>query len=425
MKSQAFFTIVILFAFSFLAACGSPMPVQTQVAPNAVVPSVAPTIVLPNPTSEPTAIAIQSTEAEQPSLKIGLLGTMLDADADTTAYTTSLREGVEMAMQEWNAKGGLLGRQIELLVENDQCDPGAAEAAAKKLISEQGVKFLIGEVCDWAALPVTELANKQGVIQFVLADHDPALTIGQDGKVKQNIFHAVYMDTVHGQAMAKFAYEHGYKTAFVISDPNNAYNAAPAEAFVDAFQKLGGKIVGQESYSLDQPDFPSILAKVKNSAAEVLFMPDWGPNILQAKEQMKQMGVTATFMCTAGCGPAEADLATMEGAYYINHFYADDPNPVFQDWVQKYGAANNDANGKPKAPDFYSTVGYYVATMLFNAIQAAGSDDTAKIKDLIAQGSFDTVFGKIAFDPNHNALMDVTVMGVKDGKEVFIESIAP
>ena len=110
-----------------------------------------------------------------------------------------------MAVKEWNDKGGIDGKQIELIVADSQCSADPAVNAANKLIDQDGVKFIVGEVCSSASIPVSEITNPKGIVQISPTSTNANLTIDKDGKAKQYIFRACFIDPFQGLVMAKFA----------------------------------------------------------------------------------------------------------------------------------------------------------------------------------------------------------------------------
>jgi len=355
-------------------------------------------------------------------LKVGLLAPLSGA---VPTFGLSTKEGVELAVKEWNAKGGVLGRQIELIVADSQCSADPAVNAANKLIDQDGVKYIIGEVCSSASIPVSEIVNQKGVVQISPTSTNPAVTVDKDGKTKPYTFRACFIDPFQGLVMAKFAQGKGYKTAFIIFDQGNDYVRGLAEAFEKAFTDLGGQIVGKETYTSSDTDFSAILTKVNESKAEVLYIPDYYNIVNLVGAQAKDKGVTAVMMGGDGWDSADLDVAAADGGFYSNHYDAGDTRPIVVEWLKKYGAEFKDANGNPKVPDALATLAYDAANLLFAAIEKAGVDDPAKVAEALAGLTWEGVSGKITFDAQHNPIKSAAVIGVSGGKKEFVESVAP
>jgi len=160
------------------------------------------------------------------------------------------RDGALLAIEEWNAKGGVLGKKIEAMVEDSQCTPDPAVNAANKVIDQDKIKYIIGEVCSKASIPVSDIANAKKVIQVTGTSTNPSVTVDAQGKTKEYVFRACFIDPFQGLVGAKFAYNNlKAKSAFVLLDQANDYVKGLAEVFEAEFKKMGGTIVGKESYT--------------------------------------------------------------------------------------------------------------------------------------------------------------------------------
>jgi branched-chain amino acid transport system substrate-binding protein len=356
------------------------------------------------------------------TIKIGLLSPLSGA---VPTFGLSTQEGVQMAVKEWNAKGGILGKQIELIVADSQCSADPAVNAANKLIDQDGVKFIIGEVCSSASIPVAEIVNGKKIVQISPTSTNPAVTVDGNGVTRPFTFRACFIDPFQGLVMAKFAQGKGYKTAFIMYDQGNDYVRGLAEAFETSFTEMGGQIVGKETYVKEDTDFSAILTKVAESNPDVLYLPDYYNIVNLVGAQAKDKGVTAVMMGGDGWDSADLDVKAAEGGFYSNHYDPGDTRPIVVDWLQRYGAEFKDANGNPKVPDALATLAYDAANLLFAAIQAAGTEDTTKVAEALAAISWEGVSGKITFDAQHNPIKAAAVIGVAGGNKTFVESVAP
>jgi len=181
------------------------------------------------------------------TLKIAILAPL---SGDVATFGQSTRDGALLAIEEWNAKGGVLGMQIEPIVEDSQCNAEAAVSAANKVIDQDGVKFIIGEVCSSASIPISEVAMAKGVLQISPTSTNPQVTVDENGNTKSLIFRACFIDPFQGEVAAKFALEElGATTAAVLLDQGNDYVRGLAEFFRDSFEAGGGKVVVWETYT--------------------------------------------------------------------------------------------------------------------------------------------------------------------------------
>jgi branched-chain amino acid transport system substrate-binding protein len=350
------------------------------------------------------------------TIKVAILAPL---SGPVPTFGVSTRDGALMAIEEWNAKGGVLGQQIEAIVADSQCTADPAVNAANKVIDQDKVHYIIGEVCSSASIPVSEIAEQKGVVQISPTSTNPTVTLNPDGSTKKYIFRACFIDPFQGLVMAKFALGQGKKTAFIMFDKGNDYVLGLAEAFEAAFTAGGGSIVGKEAYTGQDTDFSSILTKVADSKADVLFIPDYYNIINLVATQAKERGVTSTLMGGDGWDSSDLDLAAAEGGFFSNHYSAEDTRTIVQDFVSRYEAKYG------SKPDALATLGYDAANLLLAAIEKAGKDDPALVKDALASLSYDAVSGTITFDAQHNPIKSAAIMQVKDGKVTFSESIAP
>lgn len=334
-------------------------------------------------------------------------------------FGVSTRDGALLAIEEWNAKGGVLGRQIEPVVADSQCTADPAVNAANKVIDQDGVHYIVGEVCSKASIPVSEIAEEKGVVQISPTSTNTAVTLNPDGSTKKYVFRACFIDPFQGLVMAKFALSQGKKTAFIMFDKGNDYVLGLAEAFEKSFTEGGGTIVGKEAYTGQDTDFSAILTKVADSKAEVLFLPDYYNIVNLVGAQAKERGVTAIMMGGDGWDSADLDTTAADGGYFSNHYSAEDTRAIVGDFVSRYEAKYG------SKPDALAALAYDATNLLLAAIEKAGKDDPAAVKDALAALQYEAVSGKITFDDQHNPIKAAVVMQVKDGKVVFADSIAP
>lgn len=341
-------------------------------------------------------------------------------------FGVSTRDGALLAIEEWNAKGGVAGMKIVPVVEDSQCTPDPAVNAANKVIDQDKVHYIIGEVCSKASIPVSEIANAKGVVMISPTSTNPDVTVGSDGKTKDYIFRACFTDTFQGKVGAKFAIENlKAKKAFIMLDQANDYVKGLAEFFEKDFVAGGGEIVGKETYTATDTDFSAILAKVADAKPDVVYLPDYYNIINLVTKQAKEKGITVPFMGGDGWDSSDLDLASSAGGYYTNHYSPEDPRPEVQNFVKAYGEKFKNDDGTPKVPDALATLAYDATNLLLKGLEAAGKDDPAAVKDAVAKISFDGVSGKITFDAQHNPVKSATILHVTEGGIKFEAVVSP
>ncbi len=330
-------------------------------------------------------------------------------------YGVSSKEGAEMAIKEWNDKGGLLGNPIEWVLADGGCDGATATDAANKVIDQDGVKFIVGEVCSSASIPVSEVANPKKVLQISPTSTNPVVTIG-----KPFTFRACFLDPFQGDVMATFAFKDlNAKTAAVMYDKGNDYVLGLAEYFKQYFEEKGGKVLVYEAYTAEDTDFSAILSKVADANPDVMFLPDYYNKVNLIGKQAKEKGITATLLGGDGWDSADLDPLAVDGGYHSNHYSAADPRPMVQDFLKAYQAQYG------KAPDALAVLAYDATKVLLEAINKAGTTDTEKVRETLAAIEYEGVAGKITFNAEGDPIKTAAINQVKDGAIQFVKFVAP
>jgi branched-chain amino acid transport system substrate-binding protein len=356
-------------------------------------------------------------------LKVAILAPL---SGPVPTFGVSTRDGALLAIDQWNAKGGVLGMKIRPIVEDSQCTPDPALNAANKVINQDLVHYIIGEVCSKASIPVSEVANDAKVIQISPTSTNPTVTVDKDGKTKAYIFRACFIDPFQGTVGATFAIKNlKAKKAFIMLDQANDYVKGLAEFFEASFKKQGGRIVGKETYTSTDTDFSAILSKVKDAQPDVVYLPDYYNIVNLATKQAKEKGITAPFMGGDGWDSSDLDKEAADGGFYTNHYSPDDPRAEVQNFLKAYGAAYKDDSGNAKVPDALATLAYDATNLLLQAIKNAGADNTDKVRAALEKITFNAVSGRITFDKQHNPVKSATILAVKEGEIKFYSVVNP
>jgi len=364
-----------------------------------------------------------STGGQQQELKVAILAPL---SGPVPTFGVSTRDGALMAIDEWNAKGGVLGMKIIPIVEDSQCTPDPAVNAANKVIDQDGVKFIVGEVCSKASIPVSEIANSKGVIQISPTSTNEQVTVDANGNVKPYIFRACFIDPFQGYVGAKFAIEQlGAKTAFVMLDQANDYVKGLATEFAKNFEMMGGKVVGTESYTATDTDFSVILGKIAEAKPDVVYLPDYYNIVNLVTKQAKEKGINVPFIGGDGWDSPDLDLASAAGGFFTNHYSPDDPRPEVVNFLKAYGEKYKDESGNPKVPDALAALAYDATNVLLQAINDAGTTDTAKVRETLEKINFKGVSGNITFDANHNPIKSAALLAVKPDGVKFETIVNP
>ena len=369
------------------------------------------------------AVALAGCGGGPKALKIAILAPL---SGPVPTFGVSTRDAALLAIDQWNAKGGVLGMKITPIVEDSQCTPDPAVNAANKVINEDKVHYIIGEVCSKASIPMSEIANAAKVIMMSPTSTATAVTVDKNGNTKPYVFRACFIDPFQGKVAATFAYNTlKAKKAFIMFDQGNDYVKGLADAFETSFTQLGGKIVGKENYTSTDTDFSAILAKVKAARPNLVYLPDYYNIVNLATKQAKEKGITVPFMGGDGWDSPDLDVKAADGGYYTNHYDPSDPRPEVQNFLKAYGDKYKDASGKPVVPDALAALAYDATNILLTGIQNAGADNTDKVKAALEGISYNAVSGKITYDAQHNPIKGAVIIHVTGGKKVFDSYIAP
>lgn len=342
--------------------------------------------------------------ATKGELKVAILAPL---SGPVPTFGEMTRDGALLAIEEWNAKGGVLGMTIVPIVEDSQCTPDPAVNAANKVINQDGVHYIIGEVCSKASIPVSEIANAAKVLQISPTSTNPSVTVDQNGVTKQYIYRACFIDPFQGKVGAKFAYENlGARKAFVMVDQANDYVKGLAESFKASFIELGGEIVGEASYTANDTDFSAILAQIDEADPDIVYLPDYYNIVNLVTAQAKDKGITVPFMGGDGWDSADLDLKSADGGYFTNHYSPDSQAPL----AVSFRAAFEKKYGK--TPDALAALAYDATNLLLTAIQQAGVDDPTKVAETLNGITFEAVSGTISFDEQHNPIKSATILKV-------------
>jgi branched-chain amino acid transport system substrate-binding protein len=355
------------------------------------------------------------------TIKVGLI---VPLTGDVKTFGESTRNGAMLAIEEVNAAGGINGRKIEVVATDDKNDPTETGNAGSKLIDMDRVVAIIGSVSSKCSAPLSDKCQSVKMPMITPTATASKVTVGEDGRRKDYVFRACFIDPFQGTVAARFAVESlKAKTAAVMYDVGNDYSKGLADYFKAAFEKNGGKVTAFESYAKDDVDFSALLTKVKQSVPDVLFLPDYYNKVGLIAKQARQLGVAAEFLGGDGWdSPEMAKIAgeAIIGGYFTNHYSPDDPRPEVQEWVRKYQAKHG------QKPDALATLGYDAGLLLIQALKNAPNAKSEEIKAALgAIKDFPCVSGKITFDEWGNPIKSAAVLEyTKDGQK-YVTTINP
>ncbi|MBI2517635.1 MAG: ABC transporter substrate-binding protein [Opitutae bacterium] len=355
--------------------------------------------------------------AAEDTIKIGEYGAFTGANAD---FGIAARKGVILAVEEANAAGGVLGKKIELLIEDNQSKQGESATIAKKFVSRDKVVAVLGGNISNHSLEAAPVYQTAKIPMIAITSTNPRVT-----EIGNYIFRVCFIDPFQGAALAKFARDTlKLQRVAILTSVNNAYSVGLSKVFRERFTAAGGTIVAEQKHNEGDKDFRAQLTAVKAAGAEaILHSGNYTEGALICK-QARALGFTgALFGGDAWEGPDLVAIggAAVEGTYYSTHASSESPNPATQAFVKRYQARWNG-----ETPNATTTLGYESAILLFDAMRRAGTTESAALRDaLAATKDFPGVTGSITIDEKRNASKPAMIIVVKDGKFKFVEAVQP
>lgn len=347
------------------------------------------------------------------------VGVYMDLSGQTASFGQSSVNGAKMAVDEINKSGGVNGRQIELVIEDDQGLPAQAKTVATKLVNQDRVDALFGEVASSNSLAAAPVAQDAKIPMVTPSSTNPKVT-----EVGDFIFRTCFIDPFQGEVMAKFAANTlKAKRVAMFTDVSSDYSRGMAQFFEAAFKKSGGEIIESQSYTNTDRDFSGQLTQIAAKKPDAIFVPGYYSQVGVIARQAREKGYTNPLL--GGDGWDSPELFNLGGqalnnSFISNHYSVDDPNPVVQKFVADFKARYN------TAPDAIAATAYDGMRVLADAFKRAGGTDRQKVRDaLAATQNFVGVTGTISIDANRNAIKPAAVFELKDGRYVFRETVYP
>lgn len=346
-----------------------------------------------------------------------LLGTISPNTGNLAAYGTAIMNGVNLAVEEINAAGGVLGSQIQVINADDQGDPTECMNAFNSLVS-QGVGLIIGSVTSSCTSAITDSANEEEVVLTSPSSTADSITTEDD-----YVFRACYADSFQGAIAAAYAKQAGYAKVGVVYCAADTYSKGLYDSFSAACEKYGVEVAAVESTaSMDVQDYTNQFASLVNAGVELVYAPYYydviGPYLVT---QARAAGYTGIIMGADGYDGAPsyvvegADLTAFNGVYWTNHYDPADESAMVQNFVKAF----QDKYGE--IPMAMSALAYDCVYMYKTAMEAAGSADPAAVRDAMADNSltYECVTGTFTLDESGTPVKGATIVSfASEGSEV-------
>lgn len=372
------------------------------------------------------AVLLAGCGSGQQSADVIKLGANLEMTGNNATFGQSAANGTKLAIKEINAKGGLLGKQVSLVVADNKSEAAEAANAMQKLITQDKVSAVIAPIASSSVIAGAQVNMDNKVLAISPTASNPKVTVDPNtGKVRDYLFRAAFIDPFQGLVMANFATKTlNAKKAALYIDNSSDYAKGLGQFFKETFIKNGGTIVAEEAYLAKDTDFKATLTKLKAATPDVVFVPGYYQEVGMIIKQGRELGLSVPFLGGDGWDSAKlpeiAGGAALNNTFFANHYSPDDNSPAITTFVESYKKEYG------QTPDAFAALAYDATMMVFEAIKRANSADPVKVKDELAKTKdYPAVSGVITLNETHDAVKSAVIIEMKDGKQTFKEKINP
>src|SRR4051812_10642258 len=349
-------------------------------------------------------------------IRIGEFASITGKEA---TFGTMSHNGTELAIQEVNDAGGVLGKKLKLYTEDDQSKAGEPATVVKKLVASDGVIAVLGEVASSRSMEAAPICQQNKVPMISPSSTNVRLT-----ELGDFIFRVCFTDEFQGKLLSKFARTTLKASAVaVLTDIKSDYSVGLSRDFKTPFAAAGGKIVAEQTYNGGDKDFKGQLTAIKAANPDAIIITGYYTDVALMVKQARQLGIQQPIFGGDGWESSkliEIGGKDVEGTYFSTHFSPEEKTPMIENFVKKFESKYQ------QTPDAMAALGYDSAMVLIEGIKRAGSTDGAKLRDAIAATKdHNGITGKITIDAQRNATKAAVILTIKDGKFKFVETVKP
>ena len=393
---------LIWIALTLVGACAPAAPAtKGQSAPPVPVAVTPPA---PAPAATDTAAAARPW-------RVGVLLPFTGAEAPLAAHT---REGIQVAVDAANERGGPGGRRIELVYTDDASNVQLAAERTRLMIERDQVIAVLGEVASARSLAAGTVANRKGVPLISPSSTNPAVT-----KVGPFVFRTCVVDDVQGRIGARFVVSGlGKKRVAVLYGSDVVYSKLLAGVFVEEAKRLGAQVVAEQSFLQADTSFTRQLAAIARAKPDVVYAPTYYVEMIRIARQATAAGLRGDrFVGADGWDSPELlrDAGdVLEGAYFTNHWVPDAPWPASRRFVADYQQRFR------REPDTLAATGHYAAAVLADALARSHGDDGIAVREALSESrNVEGVTGTISLDADRNAAKPMSIVRIQSKAFTF------
>ncbi|KXL52417.1 leucine-, isoleucine-, valine-, threonine-, and alanine-binding protein precursor [Anaerotignum neopropionicum] len=348
-----------------------------------------------------------------------VIGGVFPLTGDIPGIGSAMENGAKLAVADINAAGGVLGKTLKLISEDDQNQASVAPNAISKLIDQDKVAGVVGTYASSCSIPMATIAKERGIPMISIASTNEKVTQEGGGYV----FRACFIDPLQGKVGAQFALQKlSAAKAAMLYDKSQDYCVGIADKFKTNFNEGGGEVVFDETYNRGDSDFKALLTKIAGLNVDVLYLPDNYSTVGLIAKQARELGITCAILGSdswSDPGLVTVGGSAVEGCYFTDHVSFETDNPKVKEFAEKYKSQFG------SEPSGFSVLSYEAVLLMANAIEKAGSTDSSAIVDALKATDMEGLASNYKFDSDNNPIKSVVINQVKDGKFVFAEEIQP
>jgi len=346
------------------------------------------------------------------------LGGVAPLTGEAATYGFSARYGTELAVKEWNNRGGVLGKQVQLTFADDRGDPAEAATVYARLVEQDRVSAIVGTVmskCSLAGAPICQSAQVPMI--------SPTSTNPRVTQVGDYVFRACFIDPYQGTLGAMFSFSRlNARRAACLFDVGNEYTKGLSEFFKAKFTSMGGVVTRFEGHATGTYDFKGQLARMLATRPDVLYVSDYYNDAALIIKQARALGFIGPVVGGDGWdSPKMIEVGgnAVENCYFTNHYAMDDNRPAVQAFVKRYAA---EYGGHP---DALACLAYDATNLMLDAVRRAGRDDGPAIRDALRTADLGTVSGRVRFNADRNPIKPAVIIKFQNGRQVFFAPMEP
>ncbi len=356
-----------------------------------------------------------ATKTGGETIKVGEFSSMT---GDSSTWGQQTNKGIRLAIEERNAKGGVKGKQVELTTLDTGSKTDITSQAVQRLIAQDKVIALLGEVASSRSIVASKIAQASGVPMISPASTNDKVTLEGD-----MIFRACFTDSFQGPVNAQFLYDNlKARKVAVMYDQSQAYSTGLKDEFIKAFTEMGGQVLTVQSYKSGDSEYTAQLTTIRDAKPDAVFLPAYYAELGPISRKAKELGLNIPF--TGGDGwdsPETLKFAdSLQGWYYSNHYSDEDSRPEVKEFIARYKAKWGEE------PGAMAVLGYDAANILMEALdRAPNTSGKALAAEIAKTKDFKGITGTITLDKNRNASKPAVILGMKNGAWKFVTNVEP